>query len=72
MSIDEYLKYFKSSWLKTGCTIMSDGWTDQRNRTIIIFLIFCPQRTMFLKSIDASDKVKDADLLFQLINEVVE
>ena len=27
---------------------------------------------MFLKSIDASDKVKDGHLLFQLLDEVVE
>ena len=71
-SINEYLKDFKDSWARTGCTIMSDGWTDQRNRTIINFLIFCPQGTMFLKSVDASDKVKDGQLLFQLLDEVVE
>lgn len=51
---------------------MSDGWTDQRNRTIINFLTFCTQGTMFLKSIDASDKVKDGHLLLQLLNQVVE
>eukprot|EP00253_Pinus_taeda_P023136 PITA_23136 len=72
LSINDYLKDFKDSWAKTGCTIMSDGWTDQRNHTIINFLIFCPQGTMFLKSIDASDKVKYGQLLFQLLDEVVE
>jgi hypothetical protein len=64
-SIDEYLKSFKESWTKTGCTIMSDGWSDGKNHTIINFLVSCPQGTMFLKSVDASDKVKDANLLFQ-------
>jgi hypothetical protein len=29
--IKEYLTEFKESWSKTGCTIMSDGWTDQRS-----------------------------------------
>eukprot|EP00253_Pinus_taeda_P014087 PITA_14087 len=71
-SINEYLKEFKDSWVRTGCTIMSDGWTDQRNRTIINFLVFCPRGTMFLKSVDASDKVKDGHLLFQLLDEAVE
>ena len=51
---------------------MSDGWTDQKNRTIIHSFIFCPQGTMFLKSVDASDKVKDAYFLFQILDEVVE
>jgi len=71
-SIDEYLKNFKGSWAKTKCNIMSNGWTDQKNLTIISFLIFCPQGTRFLKSVDASDRVKDAYLLFQLLDEVVE
>ena len=70
--IDEYLIEFKESWSKTGCTIMSDGWTDTRSRTILNFLIACPKGTMFLKSVDASDQVKDAQLLFRLLDEVVE
>jgi hypothetical protein len=70
-SIDEYLKDFKDSWARTGCSIMSDGWTDGKNRTIINFLVSCPQGTMFLKSVDASDKVKDANLLFHLLDEIV-
>jgi hypothetical protein len=70
-SIQEYLKDFRDSWAKTGCTIMSDGWTDGKNRTIINFLVSCPQGTMFLKFVDASDKVKDANLLFQLLDEIV-
>jgi hypothetical protein len=70
--IDEYLIEFKESWSKTRCTIMSDGWTDGRSHTILNFLIACPKGTMFLKSVDASDQVKDAQLLFHLLDEVVE
>ena len=64
LSIDEYLKDFTSSWAKRGCIIMLDGWIDQRNHTIINFLIFFPKGTMFLKLVDASDRVKYAHLLF--------
>lgn len=46
-SIEEYLTDFKLSWAKSGCTIMSDGWSDGKNRTIINFLVSCPQGTMF-------------------------
>jgi hypothetical protein len=69
-SIEEYLTDFKVSWAKTGCTIMSDGWSDGKNRTIINFLVSCPQGTMFLRSVDASDRVKDANMLFELLDEV--
>eukprot|EP00253_Pinus_taeda_P027527 PITA_27527 len=50
---------------------MLGEWIDQRNHTIINFLIFCPQGTVFPKSVDASDRVKDAHFLFQLLGEVV-
>jgi hypothetical protein len=56
---------------KTRCTIMFDGWTDGRSRTILNFLIACPKGTMFLKSMDASHQVKDAQLLFHLLDEIV-
>ncbi len=70
--VQQYLIEFKESWSKTGCTITSNGWTDQRSRTILNFLIACPKGTMLLKSVDASEKVKDANLLFRLLDEVVE
>eukprot|EP00253_Pinus_taeda_P032254 PITA_32254 len=63
---------FRSSWVETGCTIMSDGWTDQRNRTLIDFLVSCPAGTMLLKSVDASDKVKTAQLICEMMEEVVQ
>ncbi|XP_072062191.1 uncharacterized protein [Arachis hypogaea] len=31
----------RSAWKKTGCTLMADGWTDQRQRTLINFLVYC-------------------------------
>ncbi|XLU31486.1 hypothetical protein S245_067552, partial [Arachis hypogaea] len=37
MLVDSY----RSAWKKTGCTLMADGWTDQRQRTLINFLVYC-------------------------------
>jgi hypothetical protein len=54
-----------------GCTIMSGGWTDGRSYTRINFLVSFLQGTIFLKSIDASSRVKDAQLFLQLLDEVV-
>ena len=50
---------------------MSNGWTNGKNRTIINFLDSCPQGTMFLRSVDASYRLKDANLLFELLDEIV-
>eukprot|EP00253_Pinus_taeda_P001665 PITA_01665 len=33
------LEDFRASWAKTGCTVMSDGWTDQKGRTLLNFLV---------------------------------
>ncbi|KAL6335953.1 hypothetical protein AAG906_003578 [Vitis piasezkii] len=63
---------YRAIWAKVGCTIMGDGWTDNRQRTLINFLVYCPEGISFVKSIDASDIVKDATNLFQLFDEVIE
>ncbi|KAK1578845.1 hypothetical protein Q3G72_033554 [Acer saccharum] len=62
----------KKTWSKTGVSIMSDGWKDIRGRQLINFLVNNPHGTVFLKSIDASDVIKDARLLFNLLDSVVE
>ncbi|RVW83525.1 hypothetical protein CK203_054213 [Vitis vinifera] len=63
---------YRAIWAKVGCTIMGNGWTDNRQRTLINFLVYCPEGISFLKSVDASDIVKDATNLFQLFDEVIE
>lgn len=63
---------FLSSWLETGWTIMSDGWIYQRNKTLMNLILFCLVGTMFLKSVDALDKVKTAQLIFEMMEEIVQ
>ncbi|GKE28674.1 zinc finger, CCHC-type containing protein, partial [Tanacetum coccineum] len=45
---------------------------DGKGRSLINFLVNCPTGTIFLKSIDASEHVKDAQLIVKMINEVIE
>ncbi|XP_042449877.1 uncharacterized protein LOC122034629 [Zingiber officinale] len=68
----EVIEQHKAFWKKMGCTIMTDGWTDKRRRTILNFLVNSPMGTIFLKSIDASDISKTADKIFKLMDEIVE
>ncbi|KAJ9566139.1 LOW QUALITY PROTEIN: hypothetical protein OSB04_002105 [Centaurea solstitialis] len=37
-----------------GCSLMADGWRDQKGRTLINFLVNTPRGSMFIKSVDAS------------------
>ncbi|KAL0288458.1 UNVERIFIED_CONTAM: hypothetical protein Sradi_7097100 [Sesamum radiatum] len=62
----------RNIWVDCGCTIMGDGWTDNSDRTLINFLIYCSRGTIFWKSVDAFDVVKDAQALFKLFQEVIE
>ncbi|KAL6526239.1 hypothetical protein OROMI_029879 [Orobanche minor] len=62
---------YKQVWKQVGCTIMSDGWTDGKSRSLINFLINSPARTFFLKSIDASASIKNGDFIYGYLNEVI-
>ncbi|XP_054816866.1 uncharacterized protein LOC129316465 [Prosopis cineraria] len=61
----------RNFWAEIGCTIMADGWQDQRNRQLINFLVYCPRGMVFIRSIDASDIVKDAQNLCNLFMDMV-
>jgi hypothetical protein len=65
------LQELRDSWQFTGCTVMSDGWTDGKGRTLLNFLVHCPRGTMFLK-LDASAHVKDAALLCDLLDGFIQ
>ncbi|XP_023884919.1 uncharacterized protein LOC111997101 [Quercus suber] len=45
-------------WAEVGCTLMANGWTDTRHRSLINFLVYCPRGIVFVKSVDALDIVK--------------
>ncbi|XP_027177656.1 uncharacterized protein LOC113776795 [Coffea eugenioides] len=66
------LNMYKKEWKKTGCTIMSDGWSDQRKRTMNNFLVNSPAGTVFLSSVDTTDISKTAQKLFELLDGIVE
>lgn len=66
-----YLKY-KVEWEKWGCTLMCDGWTDGKGRSLTNFLVNSPSGTVFLKSIDTSNVIQDAKQMFELLDSVIE
>ncbi|CAH9136807.1 unnamed protein product [Cuscuta epithymum] len=60
------------AWKEYGCTLMSDGWSDRRNRHLINFLVNSPEGTFFLDSVDASAESQDATLLAGLLEKKIE
>ncbi|XP_026443024.1 uncharacterized protein LOC113342839 [Papaver somniferum] len=66
-----FVDTFREHWKRFGCSIMSDGWTDGKKRHLINFLVNCPKGSVFLKSVDASDRTNDADFIRKLVKEVI-
>ncbi|KAL4272796.1 hypothetical protein GQ457_13G011720 [Hibiscus cannabinus] len=69
---NESMRINREEWTKIGCSIMSDGWTDQCGRIIINFLVNCSKGSMFLESVDASSYSKTGDKLFELLSRIVD
>ncbi|GLJ45394.1 hypothetical protein SUGI_0955760 [Cryptomeria japonica] len=65
------VKQHRLQWTRTGCSIMSDGQTDRRNRTLINFLVSREIGTIFLKYVDASHMMKSTNALFEMYDVVV-
>jgi hypothetical protein len=51
---------------------VADGWQDKQNGQLINFLMYFPRGISFIRSVDASDIVKDATNLCHLFVELVE
>ena len=51
---------------------MGNDWIDNRQRTLINFLVYCLKRISFVKSVDALNILKDATNLFLVFDEVIE
>jgi hypothetical protein len=64
----ERLAQLEETCKTTGCTVMSNGWTDGKGKSILKFLVNCPKGTIFIKNVDASAYTKDAQLLCELLD----
>jgi hypothetical protein len=70
--VTERLANVKQSWKYTGCTIMSDGWSDLCHQPLINVLVYCPQGALFLKAINTMDQVKTAEYIFRILDEAIQ
>ncbi|KAL5734665.1 hypothetical protein ACOSP7_032526 [Xanthoceras sorbifolium] len=63
---------YTATWGRTGCSVLVDQWSTEMGRTLLIFLAYCPEGTVFLKSVDASGFMNSSDALYELLKQVVE
>ena len=69
---DVMLQEFRDEWKKTDCSIMYDGWTNKKRRSICNFLVNSPKGTVFLYSLDTSDISKIANKVLKMLGDVVD
>ncbi|XP_077247221.1 uncharacterized protein LOC143886936 [Tasmannia lanceolata] len=50
---------------------MSDGWTGPTRQSFINFMVYCDGKIVFLKSIEASDVVKDYKFIYKHMVDVI-
>ncbi|XP_031283147.1 uncharacterized protein LOC116141811 [Pistacia vera] len=65
-----FVDSYRNTWKDVGCTLIADGWTDNSHRSLINFLVYCPKGVCFVKSVNVSDVVNDAETLFNLFEEI--
>ena len=76
---NDIMKSHKEEWARTGCSIMSNGWKDKSHRwkdkshrSLINFLVNCSKGSMFIESIDVSSYMKTGEMMFQLLDSMME
>ncbi|KAH7515227.1 hypothetical protein FEM48_Zijuj10G0004600 [Ziziphus jujuba var. spinosa] len=70
--MQEYVKNIRKSWATTGCSILLDGWVDEKGRHLVSFLVDCPQGPMYLNSYDISPFMGNIEALQLLLEQIIE
>ncbi|RVX07719.1 hypothetical protein CK203_021897 [Vitis vinifera] len=69
--MEAYVNQQREKWKTYGCTITSDGWTGPTKLSIINFMVYSKGTTVFLKSVDASNYIKDHKYIYELLKTII-
>ncbi|XP_043710489.1 uncharacterized protein LOC122659443 [Telopea speciosissima] len=72
VDVMQYVTSIKETWGITGCTIMSDSWTDIKKRSWVNVIAYSPGGAVFLKCIECGINRLTSTFLFNEISEVIE
>ncbi|XP_039855193.1 uncharacterized protein LOC120713269 [Panicum virgatum] len=65
-------KNHKESWELTGCTVMTDAWTDRKGRGVMNLVVHSAHGVCFVDSVDYSGERKDGKYIFNLVDNCIE
>ena len=66
------LKEQELEWVRTGCSIMTDAWTDQKRRSIMNLCVNCCIGTTFVESKEVSAETHTGEFIFQLVDNFID
>jgi hypothetical protein len=59
-------------WKRTGCSLMTDAWTDQKRRSIMNLCINCCIGTSFVQSKEVSAESHTGEFIFEFVDNFIE
>lgn len=70
--MQECVRKIRTSWASTGCSILLDGWINEKGRHLVNFLVDCPMGAVYLRSSDVTSFIGDVDKLQLLLEGIIE
>ncbi|CAA7031115.1 unnamed protein product [Microthlaspi erraticum] len=68
----EKMKTLEEEWVKDGCSVMTDAWTDMNRRSIMNLCVNSKGGTCFLSSKDSSKDGHTGQYIFEYIDKCIE
>jgi hypothetical protein len=65
-------KSHEESWKTSGCTLMTDAWTDKKGRGVMNLVVHSAHGVLFLDSVDCSAVKKNGKYIFDLVDRCIE
>ena len=66
------LKKYEDEWKSSGCSIMTDAWSDKKRRSIMNLCVNSRLGTVFLSSKEFSDVAHTSEVIFEYVDKCIE
>ncbi|KAK7273846.1 hypothetical protein RIF29_14910 [Crotalaria pallida] len=70
-NITQLLEPIKGLWSSKGVSIVADGWTDAQRRPLINFMAASEGGPIFLKAVNSSNEIRNAEYMAGLMREAI-
>lgn len=65
--VEDSLKNHKEQWALTGCSLMTDAWTDKKGWGVMNIVVHSAYGVYFLESVDCSSVKKNGQIALNLL-----